>query len=146
MKKLVLLLTILISSLNVFSQSEKDSLKGPEFSFNKKLHDFGDIIQGEKVSYVFQFKNSGNEPLKIQRVESGCSCTPTAGDTSRYYLPGETGEITVTFDSETKPGAIPKQGIIQKRITILSNSKNKIDFVNIRMNVLPPPNKPSKSQ
>lgn len=146
MKRLGLLLIVLISSLNGFSQNGKDSLKGPEFSFPKKMHDFGDIIQGDKVTHVFQFKNTGDEPLKIQRVESGCSCTPTIGDTSRYYQPGETGEIKVTFDSETKPGAIPKQGIIQKRITILSNSRKKIDFINIRMNVLPPPNKPSKSQ
>ena len=38
----------------------------PKFEFAKKHHDFGVIIQGEKVSYTFKFKNDDSTAILSQ--------------------------------------------------------------------------------
>ena len=71
MKKfsLVLLFGILLSGV-AFAQ------KAPNAEFEKKLHDFGTIKEEiGSVTTQFEFKNTGDSPLIIQRVSASCGCT-----------------------------------------------------------------------
>src|SRR5437016_3142863 len=47
----------------------------PVFEFKEESHDFGAITQGEKVSYAFRFKNTGNADLVIRSATGSCGCT-----------------------------------------------------------------------
>lgn len=49
------------------------TLAGPRISVDKKVHDFGEILEGskEEVSGVFKVKNSGDETLRIKGVRPG---------------------------------------------------------------------------
>lgn len=48
---------------------------------------------------VFKIKNSGNRPLKIEKVEPDCGCT--AADWTRQAIaPGAEGSVTVTYDAQ----------------------------------------------
>jgi hypothetical protein len=108
--------------------------KGPAIQFKEVYHDFGDIKQGDVVEHVFEFTNTGDSTLLLQKAYSSCGCTipsyPKEG-----IAPGQSGKITVKFNSEGK------MGLSNKIITILSNAKNTGEEVpqrlSIRVNVLP---------
>jgi len=91
----------------------KDAL--PVLEFETTNHHFGDIIQGEKVSYFFKFKNTGNAPLVISSANASCGCT-VPEYTKTPIEPDEEGFIDVTFDSGGK------SGMVSKTVTIIANT------------------------
>jgi hypothetical protein len=89
--------------------------KGPEIFFEKMVHDFNNIVAGEKVSYAFRFTNSGDSPLLITGIRSGCGCT--VGDYPKEPLkPGEQGRITVVFNSSGR------RGFQSEAVNVLNNT------------------------
>ena len=92
--------------------------EGPIIKFEKKAHDFGDIVQGDKVEYVYTFSNTGTEPLIITNVEVTCGCTTPKGWPRDPIPPGGKGELTVSFNSA---GKIGRQN---KPIIVISNAAN----------------------
>jgi hypothetical protein len=42
---------------------------GPRIEIKDMRHDFGKVVKGTKVEYVFEIKNVGNEELVIQKVQ-----------------------------------------------------------------------------
>jgi hypothetical protein len=43
-------------------------VKGPRIETREVKHDFGKVVQGTTVSHVFEVRDTGNEPLIIDRV------------------------------------------------------------------------------
>jgi hypothetical protein len=90
--------------------------------FEHTTHNFGKILEGQKVRHTYKFKNTGDQPLVISNVETSCGCT--APDYSKTpVMPGGTGEITLEFDSKNNRGAVNKNAIVisnalQERISI----------------------------
>jgi len=106
------------------------SQSGPVISFAEESHDFGEIYQGDKVEHIFKFENTGNDALIISNVQVTCGCTTK--DFPRDPIPpGNSGEITIMFNSAGKMG---KQN---KIITVVSNAANPSKKINITTNVLP---------
>ena len=64
---------------------------------------------------VFEFTNTGNEPLEIKDVKSSCGCTIPSKPTEPI-MPGKTGKIEVKYNMHT--------GKINKTITVTSNATN----------------------
>src|SRR5690349_13037064 len=60
------------------------------------VYNFGTITEGEKVTYSFRFKNSGNKALVITNATASCGCT-VPEKPEKPILPGETGFIKVVF-------------------------------------------------
>jgi Protein of unknown function (DUF1573) len=117
--------------LTLLSQAQTSAgLQGPVITWEKVTHDFGDITQGDKVSHVFKFTNTGNEPLVITNVEVTCGCTTPKGWPRDPIMPGGQGEVTVAFNSAGKFG---KQN---KVVTVTSNSAGTTNQVMITVNVL----------
>jgi hypothetical protein len=130
MKNITLLFFILICNMLTFGQTVEGPKNGSIITFLEKSHDFGDIQQGEKVEYIFKFKNTGTQPLIISDVVTTCQCT--AKEWSKEpVMPGKTGEVMVSFDSAGK------MGIQNKVVTVLSNAVNSTERVIIRVNVVP---------
>lgn len=119
MKKYFFLLVMLGFAAQAFAQEAVTAkLNGPVISFEKKVHDFGDIVQGDKVEETFKFTNAGNEPLIITNVQVTCGCTTPKGWPRDPIPPGAKGELTVAFSSAGKMG---RQN---KVVTVVSNAAN----------------------
>lgn len=136
MKKLFLSL-VAVAAVSFFSQAQNDKAVGlqkelPQITFTKEVHDFGTINEGDVVETTFEFTNTGNAPLRIQRISASCGCTVPKDWKKDDIMPGEKSSFSVKFNSRNKPN---KQN---KRITILSNAPGK-NFTTIKANVIPDP-------
>ena len=109
--------------------AETASADAPAFKFVKESFDFGEITDGEKVSYDFQFKNIGKSPLIITSAIATCGCT-VPDYPKAPIAPGEDGVIKVVFDSTNK------LGMQNKVITITANTVPQITEINILGNVV----------
>jgi hypothetical protein len=75
-----------------------DTPAKPTLKFDDSTFDFGNVVQGTKVTHDFGFSNSGTADLVIQRVVPACGCT-VAGADSAPIAPGKAGKIHVEFDT-----------------------------------------------
>ena len=80
------------------------------------LYNFGTVTEGEKVTYNFRFKNTGNKPLIITNTTASCGCT-VPEKPEKPILSGETAFIKVVFNSKGKAG------MNNKTITVTSNAR-----------------------
>lgn len=112
------------------AQEKSDQIVGPQFSFESELHDFGQLVDGEKVSYSFKFTNSGDMPLIISNAKGSCGCT-VPNWPKDPIKPGESGTIDVTFNSSGRSG---KQN---KAITLTANTNPSRKVINITSEVIP---------
>jgi len=103
---------------------------GPFIQFSEMSYDFGDIEQGDKVEYTFEFTNTGNAPVIISNVMTTCGCTASSWP-REPILPGASSKIDVSFNSAGKIGHQ------NKVITIMSNATNNPERVKIVTNILP---------
>lgn len=98
-----------------------------KISFAEEKHDFGNVKEGEKVTHMFKFKNSGDKPLIISDAKGSCGCTVPEYP-KNPIAPGESGEIKVEFNSKDKPGKQTKYVTLnantepsEMRLTITAN-------------------------
>jgi len=87
----------------VTASGNSDNSKMPIIKFSKEIHDFGLLLQGEKVSYTFKFKNIGKGDLIIKEATATCGCTVPKYP-RKPIAAGEQGEIEVIFDSQNRTG------------------------------------------
>ena len=99
--------------------------------FSETEFDYGTIDQGEKVTHIYKFSNTGSEPLIISNAKGSCGCTVPQWPKDPI-LPGQDGEIKVQFDSKGKRG---KQS---KRVTITANTDPAQTFLTIKGEVNAP--------
>jgi len=99
-----------------------------EMKFEKELHDFGTIVEGESATYEFVFTNTGKEPIIISNVVASCGCT-TPSWTKEPIKPGKKGSIKALYNSQGKPGPFNKQ------ITVTSNALTSTKVLTIKGNV-----------
>ena len=92
---------------NPISAENEDSSSLPVMSFIKKVHDFKEVYQGEKLEYKFQFTNTGKNNLIISSTKTTCGCT-VSDYPKEPILPGASAYIKIVFDSENKSGYFHK--------------------------------------
>ena len=99
---------------------------GPHISFEKTVHDFGDVGPDSWNVCEFSFKNTGDQLLKIGKVRSNCGCT--VPDLSKLeYQPGEEGVIKVKYHGDKQPGrksrtvTVPSNDPAKPKITLAIN-------------------------
>jgi hypothetical protein len=126
--------TISTDVINVPSTATgKPALLGsaPVMTFNELKHDFGKIMQGEKVSYSFVFKNTGGSDLVISSAQGSCGCTvPTYP--KEPVKPGQESKIDVVFNSEGK------SGVVEKTVTLVTNCNPSTKILTIVSNISVP--------
>jgi len=114
MKKLLFPVMIVLCAIGLHAQKQN----GPVLSWEKSNHDFGDVIQGDKVEFTYKFTNTGNEPLIITNVQPSCGCTLPKSWPRNEIMPGQTGELVIAFNSSGKFGKL-------SRVTaVVSNAVN----------------------
>ena len=91
----------------------------PVITFDKTEHNFGTVVECGKISTIFTFKNEGMSPLVLNDVKASCGCT-TPSWTKEPVEPGQTGEITVTYNTTGRIGGFTKT------ITVKSNASRPV--------------------
>jgi len=86
-----------------------------EITFERDLHDFGEIIQGENVSTEFKFTNTGKNDLIITDAHGSCGCTVPEWP-KEPIPPGGSGAIKVAFNSANR------SSVFNKTVTVTTNT------------------------
>jgi hypothetical protein len=84
--------------------------------FTKETHDFGKVEQGKPVTYVFEFKNAGTDPIVINDAQASCGCTKPSFS-REPIMPGKTGSISATYNAAAA-------GPFNKSVTVTSNAES----------------------
>jgi len=71
--------------------------------FDKEIHNFGTLKNGEIVSYSFVFRNSGGSPFSIFKAEKSCGCIDIKFNNSPIS-PGEFSSVELIFNTEGEWG------------------------------------------
>ncbi len=71
---------------------------GPSISFDKETHDYGRVLYGDTVTEEFIFTNTGDQPLKIEKLEASCGCTKAVKGSSEV-APNSKSKIIAAFDT-----------------------------------------------
>jgi len=110
----------------VSMQLPKDSSQFTSISWlDSTTRDFGTISEGQKLVVEYRFKNTGEKPLIIARVQPSCGCT-VAEQPEKPVLPGLEGVIKASFNSEGRIGINHKK--IYVTANTLGNQVNDLNF------------------
>jgi Protein of unknown function (DUF1573) len=71
--------------------------------FDELSYDWGTIPEGEKMTHVFKFKNTGANDMIISDAHGSCGCTVPEWP-KEPIKPGKSSQIKVIFDSKGKAG------------------------------------------
>lgn len=97
---------------------DNDISKGaPVVKFDKTIHDFGTVIDGEIIETTFTLTNVGKSALVITDAKVTCGCTVPSWPKNTPIKPGETAEIKVKFNTAGKGG-----GRQVKDVTLFTNT------------------------
>jgi len=111
-----------------------EAADGPKMEFESKEVDYGTIIQEADPYRVFNFTNTGTEPLVIKHAKGSCGCTvPTYP--KEPILPGESAEINVRYDTK-------RIGKFTKTVTLTTNEASEKHILRIKGEVKPKPTEP----
>lgn len=101
----------------------------PTMDFVDTSYDFGKMHEGEAASHEFRFTNNGNAPLLIANAAGSCGCT-VPDYPKEPIAPGQSGIISVKFNSQGKVGAQ------NKSVNIFTNSNKGKHMLHITAEVL----------
>ncbi|QJW88326.1 DUF1573 domain-containing protein [Spirosoma taeanense] len=84
--------------------------------FAKETHDFGKVEQGKPVTHVFEFKNTGTDPIIISDATASCGCTKPSFS-REPVMPGKSGTVSATYNAAAA-------GQFTKTVTVTSNAES----------------------
>ena len=115
-------------NMSIAASQLSDSSRA-DLVFREYTHDFGKVIEGEKIGYIFSFENKGKGNLVISSATASCGCTVPKYD-SKPVPPGEGGNLEVVFDTSGRNG---KQ---TKTVTVASNASKPLILLQITAEVV----------
>lgn len=122
MAKYVIICLMIMNSAAVLGQYA-------EFSFEKKVKKFPPTEEGVTLSHDYHFTNTGDQPLIITSYKVACECTQVEYP-KEPVLPGESGIVKMTFNSEGK------LGWQYRSIQLFANTKKNPTEIEFRVKVL----------
>jgi hypothetical protein len=101
------------------STATATSLTADNMAFADVTHDFGSVPEGPDATCEFTFKNTGKEPINIEKAQPSCGCT-VPSFSKEPVPPGGTGIISVAYHTKGKPNPFTKT------ISVVSNAGTKV--------------------
>lgn len=98
MKKIILSMLLLIAAVIVSNAQLKTQAPKPALVQVITEYDFGTIPQGKPVTYKFEFKNIGKDPLIIRNASASCACV-NPNWTKEPILKGKSGFVEATYNA-----------------------------------------------
>lgn len=119
MKKLLLLSLFAIFAMGAINAQDNKvqntiPANGAKITFTALEHNYGTLQKGGNGDCVFEYTNTGNEPLILSSVRASCGCT-TPNWTKEPVMPGQKGQIKVHYNTNNVGG-------FTKTITVQSNA------------------------
>lgn len=103
------------------------SAAGPDISFEKTTVDFGTVQGGTILKYTFKYKNTGDQPLTITKIQAPCGCTAVQ-KTEGSVPPGQWGELQAQVNTQGFRSKIEKYIYVDTnvahmpRVTLVMNA------------------------
>ena len=97
---------------NVLTESNSATAEHPKgdpnapaaaITFDEEEKTMPEINEGEQLTIMFSFTNTGKAPLIVTQAKGSCGCTSTDYEPKDQIAPGEKGTIRAIFDSSGKP-------------------------------------------
>ncbi len=85
--------------------------------FKEYEHNFGEVEEGQKIAYIFNFENRGTGNLVIQNAITSCGCTVPKYD-RKPISPGKSGKLEVVFDTSGRNGPQTKTITVKSNATV----------------------------
>ena len=133
---ILILLALLLANCSNNSGNSREGLPAAsgddqpaEIAFREYEHNFGRVVEGEKVAYIFSFENKGAGPLVIKSASTSCGCTVPKYDT-KPIPSGAGGSMEVVFDTSGR------SGMQTKTISVHSNSKTPVVILKITAEII----------
>jgi protein-disulfide isomerase len=103
-------------SSGIIGKSGSDAKSGPAIEIVEKRIDLGDIpLETETIEGVILFINTGDEPLRVNKVDGPCVCfAGYSGD--KILQPEQGGEIQVKFTKSKIPA-----GQVKRMVRVKTN-------------------------
>jgi len=119
------------SNLDLAKKRDAEISKGaPIIKFDKTIHEFGTVNEGDIVETKFILTNTGKTALVISNAQPSCGCTVPVWPKGAIK-PGESSEILVKFDTSGKPN---RQS---KTITLTTNTATGKEVLTLKGSVTP---------
>ena len=114
MKGYRLILAVLIVNCILLTQL---GCMAPKITFEKVVHDFGEVGPMRSRTVDFNFKNTGFGFLKIEYIKSCCGVHAELDKNKKLYLPGQSGTVKVEY----RP--FKSIGLEVKTLEVISNDR-----------------------
>jgi len=126
MKKLLLFTVCAL----LFGVSNANAQKPAHITFDRLVIDVGEFPETSPVkSAIFNFKNTGEQPLVINQAVASCGCT-VPEYSKQPIMPGKSGQIKVTYNGKNKfPGRF------KKSVTVRTNGDQEVTRIYISGNM-----------
>ena len=121
--------TIVDKGVTVDAKSEELSLT--TIKFDRDTIDFGNVTADTDNFAKFTVYNTGNKPLKIEKVSASCGCT-TVKEPENEIPVGGSDQIEVNFHPK-----IDQLNEQQKTVTVKANINPQMKVVKLKAFVLP---------
>lgn len=119
----------MVANSRTADQPEVDPNQLAAIEFEETNINLGKVYEGETVSQIFKFKNTGKSPLIINTASASCGCTKPEYPRAPI-APGANGELKVTFNSEGKVGANHKE------VTVFANTDPRQTVISFDIEVI----------
>lgn len=122
-----IILVLIISLILIASINAEVKYELSETGFN-----FGKTVQNIKVSHTFWIKSTGDDTLRIGKIDPGCGCTQAPIKDS-ILAPGDSTALEIILSTKSY------RGYISKRPNFMTNASEDKVFIRIDAELLPKP-------
>ena len=114
MERYRLILAVLIVNCVLLTQL---GCMAPKITFEKVVHDFGEVGPVRHKTVDFNFTNTGFGFLKIEYVKACCGVHAELDKNKKLYLPGQSGTVKIEYSPRKS------LGLEIKSLEVISNDK-----------------------
>jgi hypothetical protein len=104
----------------------------PKITFEKLVHDFGEVSLNSVHTGEIRFKNAGQAPLRITKVGKCCGLVAEVNKAKTEYAPGEGGTLKLRWRSGSQPAVFKRQVMVHS-----NDPSNPVTSVTIQAKAVP---------